>query len=151
MADPITPPPASGPRPTDNFRRQHDELQSLAIAIAQQLVVKNLEDNAPNVRLMLAKFSGKLKVHAKMENEALYPRLLHHRDPVIRAQAKGLLDEVQKLYSTFGTYADRWCAAGAIEGNPAEFIRATMETFRLIGKRMMRENGELYPMVDAAG
>jgi hypothetical protein len=137
-------------RPTENFRRQHAELFALGAEIARQLTIKNLETNAPHVRRLIAKFAGKLAMHARMENEALYPRLLAHHDVAVQERARGLLDEVRHIYGVFGKYERRWPDAQTIAGDAALFVRETMDVMRLLGKRMAREDAELYPLADSA-
>ena len=143
-------PPISNVRPTENFRRQHAELQALGGEIARQLTLKNLETNAAHVRRLMAQFAGKLAVHAKMENDALYPRLLAHLDVDVQRRARMLLDEVRHIYGVFGKYERRWPDANAIAANSATFVRETLDVLRLLGKRMSREDEELYPLADSA-
>ncbi|MGZ3475306.1 MAG: hypothetical protein ACXWUG_14235, partial [Polyangiales bacterium] len=83
-------------------------------------------------------------------NEALYPRLLQHRDPAVRAKAKSLFDEVEQIYSTFGAFAAKWPTVDAIVADPAAYAKDTRRALKTLWVRMMRENDELYPMVDAA-
>jgi Hemerythrin HHE cation binding domain len=143
-------PPVSGARPTENFRRQHAELQALGAEIARQLTIKNLETNAAHVRRLMAQFAGKLAMHAKMENDALYPRLLAHLDVDVQRRARMLLDEVRHIYGVFGKYERRWPDAAAIANNSAVFVRETLDVLRLLGRRMAREDEELYPLADSA-
>jgi hypothetical protein len=143
-------PPASNVRPTDNFRRQHAELHALGAELARQLTIKNLETNAAHVRRLVAQFAGKLAVHAKMENDALYPRLLAHLDVDVQKRARGLLDEVRHIYGVFGKYELRWPDGNAIASNSAVFVRETLDVLRLLARRMARENEELYPLADSA-
>src|SRR5262245_61341567 len=107
-AGPITPStPASA---TENFRRQHEELMALGFEINHHLDARALarEETAANVRRLVARFAGKLLVHAEMENKALYPRLLHHTDDAVRSRAQALYDDVKKIYASFQEYAKRW-------------------------------------------
>jgi hypothetical protein len=143
-------PPTSNVRPTENFRRQHAELFELGAEIARQLTIKNLETNAPHVRRLVAQFAGKLAMHAKMENDALYPRLLAHHDVDVQERARGLLDEVRHIYGVFGKYERRWPDAQAIASNAAVFVRETFDVLRILGRRMAREDAELYPLADSA-
>jgi hypothetical protein len=99
----------------------------------------------------VAKFAGKLTVHASMENEALYPRLFDHPDPAVRTRAKELFDEVGDLYTTFNDYAARWPTVAAIQANGPAFVKETREILFRLAIRMTRENDELYPLVDASG
>jgi len=143
-----TPPAASS---CDRFRRQHEELKNLGIEIASKLSRRTIVEEAANVRRLVAKFAGKLTVHASMENEALYPRLFEHSDPAVRARAKALFDEVGDLYATFHDYAARWPTVAAIEANGPDFVKETREILFRLAIRMTKENDELYPLVDACG
>ena len=126
--------------PTERFRRQHEELQELGLAIASKLSRKTIAAEAATVRRLVAQFAGKLSVHASMENEALYPRLMSHDDPAVRARAIELFDEVGTIYQTFGVYAKRWPTTASIEADPAGFKHDTAEVLRVLAMRMMREN-----------
>ena len=134
---------------TDRFRRQHEELQALGLQIADKLARATLATEASLVRRLVAQFAGKLAVHASMENEALYPRLLQHDDPRVRERARSLFDDVGTIYATFGDYAKRWPTAASIEADPRAFARETREVLRVLAFRMMRENDELYPLVES--
>ena len=135
----------------ERFRRQHEELQKLGMEIAGKLSRKTIVAEAATVRRLVARFAGKLTVHASMENEALYPRLLQHGDPAVRARARALFDEVGELYATFHAYAARWPGAPSIEADPGGFVKETREILTRLAFRMVKENEELYPLVDASG
>lgn len=143
--------PSAPPSSCDRFRRQHEELKTLGIEIADKLSRKTIVEEAANVRRLVAKFAGKLTVHASMENEALYPRLFDHVDPAVRARAKELFDEVGGLYATFHEYAARWPTVAAIQANGPLFVKETREILFRLALRMTKENDELYPLVDACG
>src|SRR5262245_61000618 len=55
---------------TENFRRQHQELLGLALEIGGRLTPARVAGEAAETRRLFAKFAGRLKVHARMENEA---------------------------------------------------------------------------------
>lgn len=137
---------------TENFRRQHEELMALGFEINHHLDPRTLvtEDAASHVRRIVARFAGKLLVHAEMENKALYPRLLHHPDDAVRAKAQALYDEVKTIYASFHEYAKRWPTPASILASPPEFARETRGVLKLLGLRMLRENDELYPLADAS-
>jgi serine/threonine-protein kinase len=134
----------------DRFRRQHEELQRLGMEIAGKLSRKTIVAEAADVRRLVARFAGKLAVHASMENEALYPRLLAHADAAVRARARSLYDEVGGLYSTFHAYTARWPTVASIHADPHAFVTETRELLTRLAFRMVRENDELYPLVDTA-
>ncbi len=99
--------------------------------------------------LRLARFTGKLKVHAAMENAALYPRLLESESAAVREQAQALYLEVGELYEVFARFSENWRSAEAVREDPKRFARETVELLQRLGQRMTRENEELYPLVDA--
>jgi hypothetical protein len=134
----------------DRFRRQHEELLQLGMEIASKLSKKTILSEAATVRRLVARFAGKLTVHASMENEALYPRLLQHDDPAVRGRARELFSEVGGLYDTFHAYAERWPSVASIEADPFVFVDQTRDVLTRLAFRLVRENEELYPLVEAA-
>lgn len=134
---------------TAGFRRQHEELEAAAFELLQGLVPDAPPLDAAEMRRKLARFTGKLKLHAAMEEEALYPRLLHHADQALREKAQQLLDDVGPLYGAYFAFSGRWMQAAAIEEDPAVFRGDLFRVLKLLGKRLRRENAELYPLVDS--
>jgi len=135
---------------SDSFRRQHAELAALAVDIRNRLSVEEVERDARGIRTALARFGGKLRMHARMENEALYPDLMTHRDETVRHQATRLLDEVGTLYARFDELERRWPTADELGKQPREFILDVIACFESLGRRMSIENKTLYPLADAA-
>lgn len=102
------------------------------------------------VRRSLAVLAGKLKVHAAMEDEALYPSLLSHADPNVQRVARDFRAQFGGVYEIFLAYVARWTPE-AIAANAAEFVKETRGAMTALGERIVHENDELYAMVDAAG
>lgn len=138
-------------RSTANFRRQHEEILALAEALADDVDGERIGERAAALRIILARLAGKLRVHARMEEEALYPRLLTHEDPAIRGCAARMQTQFGPVYGAFEGYLSRWPTASSIELAPAAFARETLAVVALLGKRIERETRELYPLADAAG
>ena len=137
--------------PSDRFRRQHEELRELALEIAAALRAPDFPASAREVRRMMARLKGKLVVHSSMENEALYPRLLEHTDPVVRGLAQNLFEDLGGIYDAFAAHHGRWSSVELIEADPAAYARHTLEIFDQLRLRMHRENSELYPLADREG
>jgi serine/threonine protein kinase len=155
---PISKPQPSAPQSsvrsvTSNFRRQHEELANLGAELFQQLALPpdEIATRAHELRRSIARFAGKLNMHASMENEALYPRLFEHRDARVREKANDLFEEVKGIYSAFAVYAKRWPTTESIQKEPLAFAKETKRMLKTLWMRMSRENEELYPLVDAAG
>ncbi|MBK6520447.1 MAG: hemerythrin domain-containing protein [Polyangiaceae bacterium] len=131
------------------FARQHSELSQLAKDVLRALDTRTLEIDPTPARRALAVFAGRLRVHAAMEQDALYPSLLASGDPSVVAKARELLDEVGDLYEAFFAHQKRWADAAAIRADAETFCRDTMMLFARLRVRMKRENDELYPLADA--
>lgn len=138
------------PQRTARFRRQHAELATLVGEVLAHL--KDLpavgRDPMP-VRRALAVLAGKLKVHAAMEDEALYPSLLAHKDERLRDIAKSFRARFGEVYEAFFAFLDHW-STEAIAADPAAFAEATGGAMKALATRVQLENEVLYAEVDAA-
>ena len=134
---------------TQRFSRQHAELIDLAKELLKQLDTRTLARDARPARRALAAFSGRLRVHAAMEQDALYPRLLSSTDQQVAGKAQALLAEVGDIYQSFFEHLARFPDAPSIEREPEHFSRETMQFLHRLRLRMKRENDELYPLVEA--
>jgi hypothetical protein len=141
---------AAQPRPTERFLRQHEELMTLGKELGRELDTRTIEADPSRVRKALAAFSGKLRVHAAMEQDALYPRLLASSDLEVKKKAEELESEIGPLYASFFSYLETWTAPGAIQASTEDFCRETMRQLFQLSARMRRENRELYPLVDSS-
>lgn len=133
--------------PTKTFRRQHRELQKLANDLSKASLTSAYD--AERIQVALRRFIGKLRVHAAMETEALYPILLEHDDPSIRARAEHLHEELGPLYGLMEDFVARWSTAAEIDARRIRFRIELVRVLARLGWRMMKENRELYPMADA--
>ncbi len=142
-------PGAARARPTERFARQHGEIVALSKTLVRELDTRRLAADPSGARRALATFAGRLRVHAAMEEEALYPRLLASSDEQVVAKARELLDELGPIYQTFFAFLAKWREAAAIQADPEGFCRETMQHLYRLKLRLERENTELYPLVEA--
>ena len=133
---------------TEKFRRQHSELLRLAGEIAGMLSVEQLSKDATEAARGLNKLAGLLLVHLTLEDASLYPRLLQHADPAVRTMASDYMTSMGGLKATFEGYAKKWTTAAAIQAGAAAFVTETNGIIDALGKRIDKENNELYALVD---
>jgi hypothetical protein len=145
--DPLTPLVRTRLMTVARFQRQHAELMSLAADIRAMLDVETIERDPRAVRVMLAQFAGKLRVHERMESEALYPALLEDERPLVRETAERLKRDLGPIYATFNAFEARYATVESLGVNPTAFIADTLVLFETLFRRMQRENKELYPLV----
>jgi hemerythrin-like domain-containing protein len=134
--------------PTLRFQRQHQELQSMAMALIDES--KEPTRDARQLRIQLARFAGKLRIHAAMETKALYPSLLASEVPEVRSKTQQLFEELGPVYDSFNEFELRWEDAETIANNRREFRKDLIRIMFLLGSRMLKEDSELYPLADQA-
>lgn len=133
---------------TDTFRRQHAELGQLAQELSLALGGASGVLREGDALRAVARLAGKLRVHAAMEDEALYPRLLAHPDPEVRAMAARFRQLFGGAYDAFFAFRDAWTHE-AVARAPADFVREARALVSALGERIVHENDELYARVDA--
>lgn len=132
---------------TGNFRRQHHELGELAGELLAQASGPSLADRAAQVSSILSKLAGRIRVHAAMEDDALYPRLLEHDDADVRALGERFQREFGGIYDAFLSFRERW-TRDAIAADPDGFRQQARGVVHALGERIKAENTVLYARVD---
>jgi len=134
---------------TDNFRKQHAEILSIARDINQLLgpVIEN--ENAAYIRRQLSKMHGMVGLHLAMEDNSLYPSMLRSADPEARDLAERYAAEMGDLAAAFEAYMRKWSGTTMITASAAEFTDHSKAIFNALSKRIHRENTQLYPAADA--
>jgi len=130
---------------TDKFRQQHDEILEMVGELNTKLKARG---DAQDLRGALSNLAGKLNFHLAMEDKALYPRLMKI-DAQASKMAGRFMEEMGGLAEVFSTYNAKW-QVSAIRSDPEGFAAETRKVFTALGKRIARENAELYPLADKA-
>lgn len=134
---------------TQRYRAQHTELLTLADQIMTLIGAGDIAGRASNVRGLLSVLAGKLSIHLAMEDKTLYPNLMLHHDPDIRAMATRYSQEMGSLAEDFTQFNRRWLTAVDIEKSPTEFVAEAAQMFAALRTRIEKENQELYRLVDS--
>jgi iron-sulfur cluster repair protein YtfE (RIC family) len=134
---------------TDNFRRQHQEILSVVGEIQARLQPEQVRTDPKSVRTLLSSLAGKLSIHLAMEDKALYPRMIQADVENSKAMATAFKSEMGSIGQVFAAYNQKWQPA-QMTADPAGFVRETQDLFGALGKRIERENGQLYPLADRA-
>ena len=133
---------------TSTLSRQHGDLIEVVKTIAPLLSPEALSQDASEVRSLLSKLAGKLKIHLAMEDNSLYPELLQSSDPKVRAMAERFVSEMGGITEVFDAYLAKWAEKTLIQKDAAAFVRETEGLFVALGARIEREESELYPLLD---
>jgi hemerythrin-like domain-containing protein len=134
---------------TEAFRSQHREILELVQELTAKLDAATIERDATHgIRGLLNVLAGKLTVHLALEDDALYPRMLQHRNPQIRERVANFIAEMGGIDDVFRQYLVRWPTAQLIQANSEAFVHDTNQVFEVLRLRMAREDNELYPILD---
>lgn len=136
---------------TKMFRDQHDDLLKAASKLKAELNADKLGRDAVPAKSALAQLLGKLSVHLAMEDKSLYPQLLKHSDQRVQTTASRFVSEMGAIGKVLGDYQKAWPSDAAIQQNPRGFVQQTGTILEALGRRIEKENSELYKMVDSLG
>jgi hypothetical protein len=93
------------------------------------------------------KLISTLLAHLKLEDWALYPRLIDSGDPDLVATGQMFKDEMGGLAPAFLGYSNKW-DAGSIEADWAGYCADTRTILDALMNRLTRENRELLPLLE---
>ena len=136
---------------TQHYRDQHQELTAMVGQLQIFLDPGNLAKDASEPRHLLSLFAAKLNMHLALEDKALYPQLLKHKDSAVQAKAKRFMDEMGSIKEAFGAYMGKYPSAQAIQAAPAAFITDSNGLIKVLAKRIHSEDSDLYALVDQIG
>jgi iron-sulfur cluster repair protein YtfE (RIC family) len=134
---------------TKSYRDQHDRLLSMASDISGLLAQASSEDKAKEIRSLLSKLFGVLKVHLSTEDRLLYPKLIEIGG-TSGSTAKTFQDEMGGIGEVIAGYNTKWSSAKKIQEDPKTFSTETKGLFKALATRIKRENETLYPLFDAS-
>ena len=130
------------------------EQQNLEISelceVLQVLLTDNSVCDTHIARELFQRFTGKVKEHLSLEDNALYAKMLAHDDSQVNSLTTRFLSNSRELQRIFLDYEKQWCKDGVnVSGNDA-FIRETHGIFSMIRNRIQAESDEFFPAVNAA-
>lgn len=88
-----------------------------------------------------------LIAHLKLEDWALYPRLIESGDGEISDAGRAFQEEMGGLAPAFIAYCDKWNAT-AIEADWKGYCADTSAILDALENRLLRENRELLPLLE---
>jgi hypothetical protein len=132
----------------NQLRHEHAELTVIARQLSKMLSL-DAPPPAQELHEVRMKLTSALIRHLKTEDWVLYPRLLRSSDKRVALTARTFSAEMGGLSKDYGDYASRW-GANAIEADWDGYRRETSEILGALKVRMVREERDLYPLLDKA-
>ena len=130
------------------LNRQHTEILSLINSIEDYLTNEGLNKNrAKEIRKLISKLSGKLKIHMMKEDKFLYPKLQTRSNEQVKNIAGEFVNKMGNLADEFGEYNKRYILYTEILNNKEDFIQETKEILNRLKDRIAKEDNELYVLL----
>jgi hypothetical protein len=128
------------------LRQDHAKLAKMFLQLGHII-----EQREPPAQMELFQFRQNLMTtligHLKLEDWALYPRLIDSGDGEISAKGRHFQEEMGGLAPSFLAYCDKW-TAGTIAADWAGYCTETRSLLDALMDRLTRENRELLPLLE---
>lgn len=132
---------------TANLERQHQDHLELISKITIHKSEEEVRDNAGHISLLLSQLAGKLKVHAIVEDQFLYPALKNHANPKVKTMAQAFHNEMGGLAKIFEEFKNDFMTPKEISNHPGDFLVQSQKVLIALSNRIAKENKELYPLL----
>ena len=127
------------------YREQHGRIRQI---VRDLLGCETSGASDLEVRTLLGRLTGTVKVHLTGEDSALYPRLLAHLDDGVREKAKEFHDSMGSLAGAYGAFAQKWTSGTILRDDRTGFFREFRDIADTLCRGIDLEDRELYTMAD---
>ncbi len=135
---------------TMHLRQQHQDLLRIVGQIVPLLKPDTLDQtHGDALRKLLLELTGKLNMHLAAEDKVLYPELAASTQARVSATAAQFAKEMGHIGGAYKEYLGKYPNGTAISNQAKAFCADTSAVFTLLGKRIQREESELYPLADS--
>ncbi len=132
----------------DRFKHQHVDILS-GIAALRKLAHQGITDHAVDIAHELKALSTVITTHLAIEDRILYPSLRRSGNTAMAMMAQDYQDDMKGIANAFINFARRWSSATLLSRNPDKFRDEANTVLRDVHARMLRENREFYPAIEA--
>jgi len=131
---------------TMKLRDDHDALLKL-VSLFRDILHQPVAPAGIDLVNFRNAFSKELLAHLTREDWLLYPSLLQSSDKHIAGTAQTFMDEMGGLLAAYKAWSGDWPTERII-AEWQTFVAETSAVLDALGKRIERENNELYPLVE---
>ncbi|MBV2181214.1 hemerythrin domain-containing protein [Castellaniella sp. MT123] len=132
----------------DRFKNHHVEILS-GIAALRKLAHQGVADHAVDIAHNLKALSQVVTQHLAVEDRILYPSLERSGDERMAGMSRAYQNDMHGIASAFINFARRWGNATLLTKDPDGFRTDANVVLKNVHARMMRENREFYPAIEA--
>ncbi|MER1966548.1 hemerythrin domain-containing protein [Castellaniella sp. GW247-6E4] len=132
----------------NRFKHQHVDILS-GIAALRKLAHQGISEHAVDIAHELKALSTIITTHLAIEDRILYPSLRRSGNASMALMAQDYQDDMKGIANAFINFARRWSNATQLSRDPEKFRDEANTVLRDVHARMVRENREFYPAIEA--
>lgn len=132
----------------DRYHEHHADLAAQAQELRRRCAPGSLEREPEAARKALVTLVARLNIHLAFEDTALYPPLLGHAEPRLRAESRRYLDGIAPIRAAVKAHLDRWLDPARVAAAPEAFRRETGAVLDTLQERLRSEDLDFYPLLE---
>lgn len=132
----------------DKLKHQHRDIKQ-RIAALRDLTRAGVEDNAEAIALDIVAMSALIKLHLAVEDQVLYPALQADGQSDLAQLAQHYQSDMVPIAAAYDAFARRWNTSQRVRENVVEFRDDANLVLRKLHERMLREDRDFYPQIEA--
>lgn len=132
----------------DKFKHQHHSILG-SIDQLRHLTHSGIEANADDIAATIVKMSSIIKLHLAVEDRALYPALEQSDNTNMARMGRQYQDEMGAISQLYDGFSRRWNHPASLRENGESFRTEANHVLRKVHERILRENREFYPLIEA--
>lgn len=131
--------------PVEEFQKENDKIIELCEVL--KILVQN-EDLRSNgvVCELLDGFMSRVGKHMAHEDRSIYGDLLAQHTPEAKRLASHFLGNTQELKRICKSYKKDWCQSSQSESDHDQYVKDSMDIFRLVCDRIDFETNKIFPI-----
>lgn len=134
----------------DHFKGQHVRIMA-GIDTLRRLSHQGIEDRAGDIADQLSALSKVVTQHLAIEDRVLYPSVERGTDANLAAMSHAYQDDMKGIATAFIGFARHWSDPTRIALQPEVFRAEANTVLKSVHQRIVRENHEFYPAIEAMG
>lgn len=133
----------------DKFKHQHEDIMG-DISALRRLAQAGVAQNAASIASLIVSMSSTIKLHLAVEDQALYPALQRSDNSELALVGLQYQKDMGPVAQSYEAFARRWNRPESVCRDEQGFRDDANRVLRMVHERMLRENRDFYPRIEAA-
>ena len=132
----------------DKFKHQHGDIKR-RIAELRDLARAGADTHAEAIAQGIVAMSALIKLHLAVEDQVLYPALQVDSQSDLARLARHYQSDMVPIAAAYDAFARRWNTSQRVREDAQGFRDDANLVLRKLHERMLREDREFYPQIEA--